>query len=185
MAKQITKPARAPDPQGEALVVDGDTPLARFSREMATRFPQAMVRRYVMPSMVRECREVFMREITSRDEVEAAIMADGVMSLAEKQSIRLSADAERRECVRLAICGLGEGKFGDAVVTYRHVNNDGVPFGEINDWTGKAWTCLQTYFGTLNGVPTEELAEGLLGAQTVGAFAPPTSATRASAESGK
>lgn len=181
MAKQATK---ATAPQGEPLVVEGDNPLARFSREMADRFPHTMVRRYTMPSTVRECREVFMREITSRDEVEAAIMADGLMSLAEKQSVRLSGDAERRECVRLAIVGLGKGKLGEPIA-YTHVNNDGEPFGEINDWTGKAWTCLQTYFGTLNGVPSDELAEGLMGAQTVGAFAPPTSATRASAESGK
>lgn len=189
MVKQATKAvAKAADLGEEVSPVAGDSPLARLSRELAARFPDTMARRYVLPRNVTDCREVFMREITSRDEVEAAIMADATMSLAEKQSVRLTADAERRECIRLAIVALG--KLVDkrdplSQVVYEHVNHDGEPFSEINDWKGKTWTCLQTYFGMLNGVPTEELAEGLVGAQTVGAFAPPTSAIRASAESGK
>ncbi|HUS27609.1 MAG TPA: hypothetical protein VMZ53_03850 [Kofleriaceae bacterium] len=176
-------PAAAKPDMGDELRPDDvtDSPLARFSRELAQRYPQRMIRRYEMPTMIRECREVFMVEITSRDEIEAAIMADATMTSLEKSSIRLSADAERRECIRLSIVGLGKG----SPVAYHHVNSDGEPFAEINEWSGKAWTLLQAYFGTLNGVPAEEIIEGLKGAQTVGAFAPPTSATRASAESGK
>lgn len=183
------KPATAPHkPDGEAMPDVGDSPLAQFSRELAQRFPDRMIRRYVMPSQVRECREVFMMEITSRDEVQAAIFADATMSLIEKSSIRLSADAERRECIRLSIVGMG--KLTDkhdprSPVRYEHKNEDGEPLSEISDWSGKAWTSLQTYFGMINGVPTEELAEGLRGALTVGAFAPPTSATPQSAASGK
>lgn len=187
--KPLTKAAApAPDMGTPVAATDGDSPLARLSRALADRFPNTMIRRYVLPRNVTDCREVFMREITSRDEIEAAIMADATMSMIEKASMRLSGDAERRECVRLAICALG--KLADknnpaSAVVYEQVNHEGEPFAEINDWKGKTWTCLQTYFGTLNGVPTEELAEGLVGAQTVGAFAPPTSAIRASAESGK
>lgn len=175
-------PPTAP-PMGVVEGVEGaapDGPLARFSRELAQRFPHRMVRRYIMPTSVRECREVFMMEITSRDETEAAIMADATMSQIEKQSIRLSGDAERRECIRLSLVGIRR-KEPEA---YEHLNADGSPLAEINDWSGKAWTALQTFFGTLNGVPVEELAEGLRGAQTVGAFAPPISGTPASASSG-
>lgn len=181
--KTVRAPAVAPPPatvEGvEGAAPDG--PLARFSRELANRFPKRMIRRYVMPSNVRECREVFMMEITSRDEVEAAIMADATMSSIEKQSVRLAADAERRECIRLSMVGIRD----NGTEVYRHLNTDGAPLGEINDWSGKAWTSLQTYFGMLNGVPSEELAEGLKGALTVGAFAPPTSGTPASASSGE
>lgn len=189
MAKQQNKTATAAPiepPMGEALAANdtSDSPLARFSRELAHRFPDRMIRRYRMPMGCRECREVFMMEITSRDEVEAAIMADALMSDIEKRSIRLSADAERRECIRLSVVGLGKGPVG-GTLAYTHTNVDGEPFAELNDWSGKAWTCLQTFFGTLNGVPSEELAEGLAGAETVGAYAPPTSAIRASAERGK
>lgn len=186
MARNPNKPK--PDIGEELQPVAGDSPFARFSRELAERFPDRMVRRYVMPSTVRECREIFMMEITSREEVQAAIYADATMSLAEKSSIRLSADAERRECIRLAIVGMGklEDKSNPASrLVYTHANADGEPLAEVSDWSGKAWTALQLYFGTINGVPTEELAEGLRGALTVGAFAPPTHATQASAESGK
>lgn len=189
--KNAAKAAAPPPPTSTVEGVEGaapDSPLAKFSRELGDRFPNTMVRRYLMPTSVRECREVFMREITSRDEVEAAIMADALMSPIEKASVRLSGDAERRECIRLSVVGLG--KLSDksnpaSAIAYEHVNQDGAPFGDINEWSGRAWTALQTYFGTLNGVPMEELAEGLAGAQTVGAFAPPTSATRASAANGR
>lgn len=176
-------PPTAP-PVGGVEGIEGaapDSPLERFSRELAQRFPHRMVRRYIMPGTVREAREVFIMEITSRDEVEAAIMADAVMSTIEKQSIRLSGDSERRECIRLSLVGIRR----TAADAYEHLNADGAPLSEINEWSGKAWTALQTFFGTLNGVPVEELAAGLQGALTVGAFAPPTSAIRASAESGK
>lgn len=182
MAIKQQKAAPAAPPLGEGI--EGavpDSPLGKFSRELAARFPNRMVRRYVMPSNVRECREVFMMEITSRDEVEAAIMADALMSNIEKASVRLSGDAERRECIRLSLVGIRRSAGGD----YAHLNNDGAPLSEINEWSGKAWTSLQTFFGTLNGVPMEELAEGLRGAQTVGAFAPPTSGIPASASSGE
>ncbi len=184
MAKQ---PKTTPQPD------EGDgagSPLETFSRELGQRYPDRLIKRFVMPSTVRDCREVFMLEITSRDEVQAAIMADALMSDIEKRSVRLSADAERRECIRLAIVGLGE-QFGGrkaellAPISYRHVNHDGAPFGDINDWSGKAWTSLHTYFGQLNGVPSEELAEGLKGARTVGAYALPTSGIPASADGGK
>lgn len=187
MAKQQHTKAAPAAPPANVEGVEGaapDSPLMRFSRELGNRFPNRMIRRYVMPSSVRECREIFMMEITSREEVEAAIMADATMSILEKSSVRLSGDAERRECIRLSIVGIGAGKLGE-LVTYRHTNQDGEPLSEISDWSGKAWTAMQTYFGMLNGVPTEELAEGLKGAQTVGAFAPPTSGTPASAASGE
>lgn len=163
------------------------SPLATLSRELADRFPNRLIRRFRMPSSVRECREIFLVEMTSRDEVQAAIFADAVMSIDEKRSVRLSAEAERREAIRLSVVAIGGRKvpYGGAVTSYEHVNHDGAPFSELSDWTMAAWTALQTWFTTMNGVPTEELAMGLLGAETVGAYAPPISATRASAESGK
>jgi hypothetical protein len=188
MAKQPIKTPPPPPSDDVRDTSSADSPLGKFSREMAQRFPSRMVRRYVMPHNVRECREVFMMEITSREEIDAAIFADATMSNVEKASIRLSSDAERRECIRLALVGIGELTDKDnpaSPVKYRHTNNDGTPLAEINEWSGKAWTALQTYFGVLNGVPQEELVSGLVGAETVGAYAPPISAIRASAESGK
>jgi len=167
-----------------------DNPLRKFSRELALRFPERVIKRFAMPKSVRqldaerrECREVFILEITSRDEIEAAMMADAMMSPVERQSYKLTQEAERREAIRLSIVGVGK-LVGDDIM-YSHTNADGIPLGEINGWSIKAWAALQLYFGQLNGVPDTELAEGLLGAQTVGAFEPPTGETLASAERGR
>lgn len=188
MVKAATTRATAP-PQPEAQA-DGPSALEAFSLELAQRLPDRMVRRFVMPSTVREVREVFIMEMTSREEVQAAIMADATMSDIEKGSIRLSSDAERRECIRLSIVGLGKQDGGRRAlptdpVSYEHVNHDGIPFSALNGWSGKAWTSLHAYFGQLNGVPADELSEGIREARTVGAYAPPTSGTPASASGGQ
>jgi hypothetical protein len=190
--KKPTKPAAAAketvgEPIDSLATAAPGSPLAVLSRELSDRLPNRLVRRFRMPSSVRECREIFLVEMTSRDEIQAGIFADAVMSIDEKRSVRLSAEAERREAIRLSIVAIGGRKvpYGSPVTSYEHVNHDGAPFSELSDWTMAAWTALQTWFTTMNGVPTEELAMGLLGAETVGAYAPPTSATRASAENGK
>ena len=157
----------------------GDTPLARFSRELATRFPKLEIKRFVMPASVRDCREIFFREAKSTDEVEAAIMAEQMMSPIERASERLAQEAQRREVIRLTLVGVGEGEVGS--ISYRHVNHDGVPVAAIENWTARAWTSMHTYYGELNGVPTSELREGIKEARIVGAFASPTGETPPSA----
>lgn len=161
------------------------TPRDEFEEELAQRFPNRLIRNFRMPTTVREAREVYILEITSKEEIQAATFADATMSLVEKSSMRLTADAERRECIRLAIVGLVEGKVGERE-RFRHVNDDGAPFGEINSWSAKATTALHAFFGVVNGVPTEEIAGGIAEARTVGAFAPPrTNATPSAAEPGR
>lgn len=182
--KERGKPASVDD-ELQAQPVEAMSPaLSEFSAELADRFPGRYVKRFVMPSTVRECAEIFMVELTSRDEIEAAQMADAMMSAIERASVRLTNDAEQREAIRLSIVGLG--KLGsDKRIAYESVNADGVPFAELNDWTRRAWTCLHAFFGQMNGVPTDELLEGIRGARTVGAYAPPTSGTPASAADGR
>lgn len=167
--------------------------LAQFSRDLATRFPGLEVRRYVLPRVVTQCREVFIRELTSEDIIMAASFADSLMSANEKASVRLSRDAEERECVRVAIVGFGDAKIEgkDAkgnlwgACLYRHVNVDGAPLGEINAWPKRMWDAFTRYYNDVNGLPIEEFIEGLQGATIVGAFAPPTSAIPASASPGR
>lgn len=182
MKRKINKPD-----EGEELqpVANGGMTLElqAFSAELAQRLPNRYVRRFVLPSVVREAREVFLVELTSRDEIEAAQMADALMTPIERASVRLTNDAEQREAIRLSIVGLG--KPAGRGIVYEHVNHDGVPFADLNEWTRRAWTCLHAYFAQVNGVPTDELHEGIRGARTVGAFAPPTSGTPASAADGR
>lgn len=184
--QKITGKAAGPPPMSEAL--------AQFSRDLATRFPGMEVRRYILPRVVTQCREVFIRELTSEDIIMAASFADALMSANEKASARLSRDAEERECVRVAIVGFGDAQlqgkdpkggnvWGPCV--YRHVNLDGAPLGEINTWPKRMWDAFTRYYNDVNGLPIEEFIEGLQGAQIVGAFAPPTSAIPASASPGR
>lgn len=163
-----------------------DTPLRRFSQQLAQRFPKRVVKHFVMPRNVREAREIFIIEITSDEEIQAAIFAESSMSSIERASQKLAQEAERRECIRQSIVGLGRTADGSAEgeVIYEVANANGVPL-EMPGWTSKAWAALHAFFGEVNGVPTAELIEGIVGARTVGAFELPTSATRASAETGR
>lgn len=158
-----TKP-RAPAPPG----------LKDFSDALAARFPNRMIKRFVMPSNIRAAREVFIMELTNKELVDASIFADASMSKIERQSQDLSADAEKRENIRASIVGVGRMLGG--VLTYEHTNADGIPFMAIDNWAGNAWIALRTYFGQLNGIPMEELSQGIEGAQAVGAFALPLDA---------
>lgn len=157
--------------------------LADFCEQLAKRWPDRMIKRFVMPSAVRECREVFIAEITSRDEIQAAIFADATMSPLERASNRLAADAERREAIRIAIVGVGAARNG--LVDYRMVNHDGDAFDAPSKWSTRAWTALSAYFGEVNGIPFDEIAMGILESRAVGAHAPPTSETLASADRGR
>lgn len=184
LAAHVGKAAPMPPPDdATASGASTETPLVRFSRELAQRFPDTLVQRFVMPSTIMQCREVFIREVTSADETEAAIYADQTASKIEKESVRLMNDAENREIVRLAIVGFGDNKSG--AMAYEHVNHDGIPLERINGWPQKAWAALRHYFSQINGVPMSEIREGIEGAQTVGAFAPPTSATQPANGDGK
>lgn len=177
MARNQITPARpASLPHSEVLTA--------FSRELAERFPERLIKRFVMPARIREIREVFIRELTSRDEIEAAIIADGMMAQIEKESSKLTMEAERRESIRIAIVGVGH-QSSDGSMRYDHTNTGGVPYGAPADWGLGAWTTLHRYFAEVNGVPTAELQEGIQEAQTVGAFASPIGGIPASADTGR
>lgn len=148
--------------------------LEAFSLELLQRFPGRKVKRFVMPRAVEECREIFLVEMRSREQVRAAAMADASMTMEERRSYKLTNDAEERESVRLTLIGLGRGPVGGPV-DYEHTNtNEAMPLLEINDWSTKAWAALVAYFNAMNGLPASEIAEGIVGAEVVGAFAPPS-----------
>ena len=162
--------------------IDGETPLQRFERELHARYPDQLVKGYDLPSNIRQARRIYMIEITSRDELRAAIQAEGLMEPMQRASVKLASDAERKECVRNSIVGIVT---RTEPIAYRHVNHDGMMLLELNGWPTKAWTAFYTFFNDLNGVSASELAEGLKGARIVGASEPPTSAILASASTEK
>src|SRR5690348_4719935 len=131
---KTTAAATVLDPEVE------ETPQQIFERELAARFPGRLIKRYNMPTVIKQARAVYLMELTARDEVQAAIYADTLMSEVERRSVKLAAEAERRECVRQSIVGVVSRA---EPVAYRHVNK-GAPFHEIDTWPAKATTCLQT-----------------------------------------
>lgn len=153
-----------------------ETPLARFERELQEKHGPN-VDRFDFPSRIREARAVYIKEITSRDALEAAKYADATADEMEKASIKLMSDRERTEHVRISIVGIVTRK---EPLEYRHVGG-AHPFHEIDAWSHKANMCLLTFYNQMNGIPTEEILEGLKGARTIGAPAlPTTNATPAS-----
>jgi hypothetical protein len=154
-----------------------ETPLARFERELQERNPNREITRFDFPSKIKEARAVYIKEISSKDALEAAKYADATASDIEKKSVKLMADAERKEHLRISIVGVVTRK---EPLEYRHIGG-AHPFHEIDTWSDKAMTCLLLYYNQVNGIPTDEVLEGLKGARIIGASAPPTSATPASA----
>lgn len=177
MQRAETQGPAPPEPMSDALEA--------FSRELAVRFPDREIKRFVLPRAIRKHREIFIREIGTRDGIEAATMADSLMGPLERASVRLTNEAEERECVRLAIVGFGDAA-ADGAVSYWHTNtNKAIPLAEIDGWPKALMDATTRYFNIVNGLPPEEFIAGILEARTVGAFAPPTSAIRASADPGR
>lgn len=178
--------APAGDPGEDEAPMDGAdpaSPLGRFSAELGRRWPDTLIKRFVMPSRVRECREIFIREIDSKDEVRAAALADVTMSAVERSSERLANEAENRECIRLSIVGVGRFD-GEGAMAYEMCNHDEIPL-VIAGWKRPAWISLFRYFPQVNGVSEAEIMEGIMEARVVGAHASPTSGTPASAARGR
>lgn len=148
--------------------------LVRFETALQARYPGRVIKRYEMPANISQARAVYILELTSRDELEAAKMADTLMEAIERSSNRLAAARERTEMMRVSLVGLVTRN----PLGYRHVNHDGAPFMEIDNWPAKATTALAAFYGDCNGINTAELGEGIMGARTIGATAPPTSGTQ-------
>lgn len=166
-------------------VEQGADALKRLGESLKRRFPDRVVKRFVMPKSIRTIREVFIVECTSKDEILAAQMADQMMSAAERGSFKLTQEAERRYMVALSVVAVGRGAGGETV-EYEETNLDGIPWVEMGNWPMRVTTAVHTYFSYVNGVPNAEIAEGIEGAQTVGAFAlPPIGETPPSADTGR
>lgn len=161
--KAQEKPAVAP-PSAEDLA---------FEAQLRERHPRRAIERIDFPSQVTDARAVYMTELTSRDTIRAAEMADSVMTDIERKSGDLAVQAERRESVRLSVVGV-VGPHGD-----RRAIDQAKPLMELDDWSQRAWTCLFNGFQQLNGLPMEDVKKMLAGARRVGVAALATPADAA------
>jgi hypothetical protein len=146
-----------------------------FERELMSKNPGRKITRYDLPGDVEEAAAVYMFKMKNKDDLLAAEMADANMTAAERKSQQLTADAQRREAIRLSIVGI--------------VNRDGTrrlidgtrPLMELDDWDSSSWAALRTYFGDLNGLPMEELGNALRDARRVQPSVPATQPQAATA----
>jgi hypothetical protein len=88
-----------------------------------------------------------MKELTAKDEIEAAVWADKFMSEALRNSAMAAIGAEQREAMRLSL----------VEVDGEPVNQNGVPFLAMDSWSLKTIRLAQTAFNDLNGVDAEDL----------------------------
>lgn len=113
-------------------------------------------KKFTMPAGL-DAGSVIIRELRSKDEIDAAIAADGRMSADDRNNAVLALTIERKEAIRLSLVGIDG----------RLVNTEGVPCMEIDDWTIRSWTALSRFFGELNGIPGDELGKAVEGAVDV------------------
>jgi hypothetical protein len=140
-----------------------------FEAEIIRRNPdRRRIMRFDFPAEVSEARAVYMFEMKAKDELAAADMADANMTDAERKSMQRSIEAERREGIRLSICGLILVDEATGNLTRMHVDQ-AKPLMMIDDWSIKAWAALRTFFGDLNGLPVEELGNAVRGARRLSA----------------
>lgn len=91
--------------------------------------------------------EFVMRELTSKDELDAAMWADKLKSIVNDESPSSIILGEQREAMRLSL----------VTVDGQRVNDDGLPFLGMDTWTVRTVRFVQRAFQDMNGVTAEEL----------------------------
>jgi hypothetical protein len=153
-------------PEPEALPISKED--LEFEQEIARRNPgRKHITRFDFPSNVIDARAVYMFEMTGKDELVAADMADANMTDSERKSMTRAIEAERREGIRLSIVGLITHDEDTGELVRLHVDQ-AKPLMQIDDWSTKAHAALRTFFGELNGLPMEELGNAVRGARKLG-----------------
>jgi hypothetical protein len=154
----------------------------RFEAEIVQRNPGRRISRFDFPRGIDEAIAIYMFELKAKDELLAAEMADANMTDRERKSVARAIEAEQRESIRLSVVGLVQVDARGAIQR-RHIDQ-AQPLMELDDWSSKSWAALRTFFGELNGIPTEELGNAARGARKLtAATALPEQPTRAVAAS--
>lgn len=103
------------------------------------------------------CKEFVMRELTAKDEIEAAIWADKKRSSAGDGVLSI-VGGEQREAMRLSF----------VAVDGKPVNEGGIPFVGMDNWTYRTMRFVQRAFADLNGVEQSDLDSFAEGAEIMG-----------------
>lgn len=159
-------PRAAPTPPA-ALEAASDPAFAAFEEMLRASFPDKRVRRCPMPDGVAQVAVIWIRELDSDDELQAAELADLFATDTQRRKPRLMMQLEQREAKRVSICAIQRRGQAPELITH------GVPFVEINKWPQGFWAALELHYLDLNGLPPEELGKSLAGAAVLGATLPP------------
>ena len=107
------------------------------------------------------CQSFVLRELTAGDQREAALWADRRRD-ATSDSPLAQFQQERFEALRLSL----------VEVDGKPVNQDGIPFLALDDWTYRTLVFARLAFNSLNGADDEALEGFLAGAEIVADNAP-------------
>jgi len=130
---------------------------------------QRYMKRFPLPERC-DAKEFVIRELDSNDDIQAAIMADKMAPAAIKDSAIGLMSSEQREAVRLSLVEV------DGVP----VNQDGIPFLAMDEWSARTMRfALQAYM-QVNGVTPDEIRSFLAGAEVVTGPETPTTTFPAS-----
>lgn len=136
----------------------------RNGAQRAAPTPRTM-KRYPLPEYC-DCRSVVMRELDTRDEIEAAIWADKAANSALADSQMAAFQADQRESIRLALVEV------DGV----EVNVGGMPYKAMDGWSMRTMRFIREFYADLNGVEQDDLKNALKGAKVLTELTDPTAA---------
>lgn len=112
------------------------------------------MKRYHLPDGC-NCKSFVMRELRGTDEKQAAMLADKMSSSADGEAGRLN--QAMRESMRLSL----------VYVDGQRVNENGVPYLDMDKWTSKTMRLALEAYQELNGVEDDEIEDFRKGSEIV------------------
>jgi len=114
-----------------------------------------MMREYRLPEQNPQtgrpfgCRSVVMKELRNRDKLEIGLWVD--LRRVDKTDLKAQLEAEQFEAMRYSL----------VQVDGHPVNQDGRPYGEMDDWDLATMRYIQAFFDDMNGVEEEDVKKAV------------------------
>jgi hypothetical protein len=153
----------APNPNRlkAAPAIPIDPERAARNRELATRYPDKVIKRFTAPAEIRTFRTIAIREVDTNDEWQAALYADAVATDLQRKNTRLMMALEEREAQKLAIVEIDG-----------HLVDHSIPLVAADSWPQKTWAAIQAWYAILNGIPMADVGKAAAEAEVIGGPAP-------------
>ena len=108
--------------------------------------PKHRMKKFKLPDDC-DAKEIVMRQLDGNDDLEIAIWADRRMTSAHKENIFAVIEVKKHEAARRAL----------VLVDGKPVNEDGIPFAEMDNWSQQTMVYVLRGYNKLNGVEDDDL----------------------------